>query len=120
MNNRASSGHLACLALAALLGGGASETGRPAMVVDTGGAGAAAGDFAIRRGKWKLILMAPRDSDAPGGPPRYLFDLENDPGEQDSLVERCPSVVRDLEHVFGMIRARGSRFVLVPEDDAGR
>jgi arylsulfatase A-like enzyme len=106
--------------LAALVGSGAGNLGRPAMVVDTGGAGAAAGDFAIRRGKWKLILMAPRDTDAPGGPPRYLFDLENDPTEQDNLVERCPSVVRDLEHVFDLIRARGSRFVRIPEDDAGR
>jgi len=106
--------------LAALAGSGAGDPHRPALVVDTGGAGAAPGDFAIRRGKWKLILMAPRDTDPPGGPPRYLFDLENDPAEQDNLVERCPSVVRDLEHVFGLIRARGSRFVHFPEDDAGR
>jgi arylsulfatase A-like enzyme len=106
--------------LAALLGAGPGDPHRPVMVADTGGAGAAPGDFAIRRGRWKLILMAPRDTDPPGGPPRYLFDLGNDPAEQDNLVERYPSVAREIERVFGLVRERGSRFVRVPEHDPGR
>jgi hypothetical protein len=98
--------------LPALLGRGIGDPGRAALVTTTGGERAARGDFAIRMGKWKLILMAPRDDDPPGWIPlRYLFDLENDPGERDNLIDQRPSIAREMEHVFGKIRARGSRFV---------
>ena len=98
--------------LPALLGRGAGDPGRPALVCDTGGPAASAGDFAIRMGRWKLILMAPRADDPPGWEPlRYLFDLENDPFEQENLIDARPTIAREIEHLFGRIRARGSRFV---------
>lgn len=98
--------------LPAFLGKGIADPGRAALVTDTGRQGVAGGDVAIRMGKWKLILMAPRDDDPPGWVPlRYLFDLERDPGEQDNLIDQRPSVAREIEHLYGRIRARGSRFV---------
>jgi arylsulfatase A-like enzyme len=63
------------------------------------------GSFAIRQGRWKLMLCpdsggwsAPRPgSDAAEGlPPVQLYDLEADPGEQRNLQAQHPDVVRNL------------------------
>jgi arylsulfatase A len=98
--------------LPALLGRGIGDPGRAALVSDTGPRRAGAGDFAVRMGKWKLILTAARDDDPSGWTPlRYLFDLDSDPGEQENLIDERPSIAREIEYVFEKIRARGSRFV---------
>jgi arylsulfatase A len=98
--------------LPAFLGRGIGDPGRAALVTDTGRQGPAGGDVAVRAGKWKLIIMAPRDDDPPGWVPmRYLFDLQSDPGEQDNLIDQRPSVAREIEHLLGKLRARGSRWV---------
>ena len=63
------------------------------------------GSFAIRSGKWKLILCpgsggwsAPKPAQAykQGGPLVQLFDLEQDIGERNNLAEQKPDLVRDL------------------------
>ena len=46
---------------------------------------------AIRKGKWKFIKVAI----LPGK--TELFDIENDPGEQENVADKHPEVVKDLE-----------------------
>jgi arylsulfatase A len=63
------------------------------------------GSFAIRHGRWKLLLCpdsggwsAPRPGSAEAAvlPPVQLYDLDADPAEQVNLMARHPEVVRDL------------------------
>ena len=63
------------------------------------------GSFAIRKGPWKLILCPgsggwsdPKPK-APGIellPPHQLYNLDNDPGETENLVESYPEIVQEL------------------------
>lgn len=63
------------------------------------------GSFAIRRGPWKLLLCpgsggwsAPRpgSQQAKELPPMQLYNLEEDLGEEDNLVDQHPEKVREL------------------------
>jgi len=47
--------------------------------------------FAIRDGRWKLIIR-----ENPGGIPTELFDLESDPGETTDRAETEPETVARL------------------------
>ena len=106
---------------AALLGRGRGED-RPAMIADTGGYSAKVADFAIRRGKWKLIVPAPATEDPapkrlrsgiePGSPP-LLFDLESDPGERNDLSARFPSIAADLHGLLEEVKKCGLRNIKV-------
>lgn len=64
------------------------------------------GSFAIRKGKWKLILCpgsggwsdpVPGSPEEDGLPPFQLYNLEEDIGELNNLVENYPDVVKDLK-----------------------
>lgn len=94
--------------LGALVGTGACER-RPAMVNDTGGHYCEVGDFALRRGKWKLIVEAVR----PNKPQevRHLYDLDADPGEKRNLIDEHPALAGELEGLLDRIKVRGSRSV---------
>ena len=111
--------------LPALLGQGGCEPPRPAMISDTGGHRCDLGDFAIRKGRWKLIVIPARkegpnerrslfdlDSD-PGEQTerRHLFDLDGDPGEQNDVIEEYPSIAADLAELLEEIKQHGSRTV---------
>ncbi|MEO1995492.1 MAG: arylsulfatase [Planctomycetaceae bacterium] len=68
----------------------------------------AAGMFAIRHGKWKLVLgngsggrEQPRGK--PFSQPYQLFDLELDLSEQHNCSERYPQTVQRLEQLFQQI-----------------
>lgn len=63
------------------------------------------GNFAIRRGPWKLCLShgsggwsAPKEPEAKkqGLPPMQLFNLDNDRAEQTNLVDKHPDKVDEL------------------------
>ena len=96
--------------LPAFLGQGVGDPGRPAMIHDTGGFSAKVGDFAVRSGKWKLIIKSPRDDDPPAMEPiKYLFDLQSDPYEQTNVIDIYPTIGRELEYIFLKIRSTGSR-----------
>jgi arylsulfatase A-like enzyme len=72
----------------------------------------AAGMFALRDGRWKLILgngsggrQAPRGK--PFTRPYQFFDLSNDPAETYNVAEQHPDVVERLIQMFEGIRQNG-------------
>ncbi len=77
------------------------------------------GRFAIRRGKWKLVLCPgsggwcpPTDKEAAtqGLPPVQLYDMETDPGEMTNLQGECPDVVEALtQHLQDLVERGCSR-----------
>ena len=93
--------------LSAALSSGAEAQARPPVVHHSGG-----GMFAIREGKWKLVLgngsggrQQPRGK--PFEKPWHLYDLEADPGESNNLIESKTEVAAKLESEFEKIRAGG-------------
>ena len=73
----------------------------------------AAGMFAIRTGKWKLVLgngsggrQAPRGK--PFQKPYQLFDMEKDIQEQQNVINKHPEVASKLEALCEAIRTKGS------------
>ncbi|MCA9056114.1 MAG: arylsulfatase, partial [Planctomycetaceae bacterium] len=94
------------LSLLGLLHG--SDTSRGAPVVHH----SAAGMFAIRDGRWKLILgNGSGGRETPKGrpfeQPYQLFDLESDPGETHDLASMHPEIVKRLTAALEGIRENG-------------
>jgi arylsulfatase A-like enzyme len=68
--------------------------------------------FAIRDGRWKLVLgNGSGGREAPRGSaferPYQLFDLERDRRERDNAIEAHPDVARRLEAEFERLRDAG-------------
>mgnify|MGYP003768072955 CR=1 FL=1 len=88
------------------------------MIADTGGYSAKVADFAVRRGRWKLIVPAPAGEGPapqrlqtgiePGSAP-LLFDIASDPGEREDLSGRHSSVVADLLALLEKAKHTGLR-----------
>jgi arylsulfatase A-like enzyme len=73
------------------------------------------GSFAIRQGKWKLLLTPgsggwsyPRtDKEKEGLPLVQLYDLNADPAEKENLQERYPKKVKELQHLLNKYKSQG-------------
>jgi arylsulfatase A-like enzyme len=73
------------------------------------------GTLGIRRGPWKLApalgshgFSTPRDvKPVPGGPQGQLYNLDDDPGEQNNLWLQKPEVVRRLTALLEKYRSEG-------------
>ena len=72
----------------------------------------AAGMFALRSGKWKLVAgngsggrEAPKGK--PFGKPYRLFDLSSDLGERNDLAKANPGLVEELTRKLEAVRANG-------------
>jgi arylsulfatase A-like enzyme len=105
--------------LALLRGQPVSSASRQSLVHHS-----ANGDFAIREGKWKLLLCPgsggwspPTRSPSPwtqakpddftGLPPFQLYDLDADPSEKNNLVDRHPEIVQRLGRLMRTTIERG-------------
>lgn len=109
-------------ALSALVpGSGRASPSRPVLVSDSGGLGnSPVGDFAIREGRWKLIVLA-RSDDGGIAARRFpvpdaldgvlLFDLGSDPEERTNVAAGNPEIVAHLSDLLEQTRARGARFL---------
>jgi len=86
-----------------LLGRESSKPIRPALVLHS-----CFGVFAIRQGKWKLILdtktsggwVKPSGKKPIPGTPGQLYDLAEDPYEKNDLWGQRPDVVRRLAQLL--------------------
>lgn len=96
--------------LSAILGTGECEP-RPAMINDTGGHYATVGDFALRRGDWKLIIEQPKKDETEEK--RYLFNLADDIAEERNLYDEQPERVKELEDLLETLKQTGSREVAI-------
>jgi arylsulfatase A-like enzyme len=78
---------------------------RPPVIHHSG-----AGFFAIRDGKWKLVLASgsggrekPRGK--PFKKPYHLYDMHKDPREKNNLIDKYPEIASKLEAAFRKIRS---------------
>jgi arylsulfatase A-like enzyme len=61
------------------------------------------GNFALRKGKWKLLVKAtpgigaPPPAHAKSQPDGHLYDVESDPGEKKNVASEHPEVVKELK-----------------------
>lgn len=92
--------------LPAMLGRNECEP-RPALISDTGGHRSLVGDFAIRRDGWKLIITTLKDDGKPEE--RFLFNLEDDPCEQQNLYNEYPDVATELGRLLEQCKSQGLR-----------
>jgi arylsulfatase A-like enzyme len=70
------------------------------------------GMYAIRHASWKLILGAgsgglTRDNPMPDEPAEQLYDLANDPGEQNNQFEKQPDKVDNLRQMLQQYQQGG-------------
>jgi arylsulfatase A len=59
------------------------------------------GGFAIRDGKWKLVMGARRSRK------RELYDLSSDPGESNNVITEHPDIAKRLEQALSRIVVNG-------------
>jgi arylsulfatase A-like enzyme len=86
------------------------------------------GSFAIRAGRWKLLLAAdsggwsaprPGSPAAKGLPPLQLYDLDADLGETANVQAQHPDVVRDLLARLGRLVSAGRSTPGAPQANLG-
>jgi arylsulfatase A-like enzyme len=96
--------------LPALLGKKSDKPIRSSMVNHS-----SMGVFCVRRGKWKLILdtkgsggwVDPRDRKIKAGSPGQLYNLSEDPYEQNNLWDEHPEKVKELKQLLEKFKRQG-------------
>lgn len=77
-----------------------------ALVFDSGN-----GEFALRRGRWKVVLPAPDVEHAAGRieatPPAQLYDIDADPGERTDRWDEHPDIGRSMIELLDTYRREG-------------
>jgi len=92
-------------------GRGSSRPRRPLLIADTGGHTSDFGDFALRRGNWKLVELQPRPS-GPRTEIQYeLYDMGEDPYETRDLSAARPDVLDEMLDWLRRAKATGLRFL---------
>jgi len=116
--------------LALLRGQPAPSSRREALVHHS-----AEGEFAIRQGKWKLILCPgsggwspptrspspwtqPKADDFAGLPPFQLYDLAVDPAEKNNVAAANPEIVQQLGRLMRTYIERGRSTPGAPQQNA--
>jgi arylsulfatase A len=85
------------------------------------------GRFAIRQGKWKLILWPgsggwsfPRtQEELQGLPTMQLFDLENDPAEKVNIIQKHPEMAKELKGLLKKYVENGRSTPGTPQKNDG-
>ena len=67
------------------------------------------GNFAIRKGKWKLV----------SGKPDRLFDLDEDPKEANNVAAAHPEIVAQMSKTLVDYKTTGRSVLRADEKDAG-
>lgn len=61
--------------------------------------------YSIRKGKWKLVEHDPKNpTPRKSENTNQLYDLENDPGEQNNLYNHYPEVVQQLKQLLSEVK----------------
>ena len=94
--------------LPALLGDTAFRP-KHAMINTTGGFWVdQEADFALRKGKWKLIIITQREDRLEE---RFLFNIEEDLGEENNLIEEYPDLAEELETLLERVKVCGTKYL---------
>ena len=62
------------------------------------------GDFAIRYDEWELI---PNDNQSVVGDMNELYNLRDDPGETDNVIEKYPEITKELTLLLDQFKRQG-------------
>ena len=88
---------------------GTSEAGARLVFLESGSEDRK--QFAVRRGRWKLVqLLSEKDRAWVGRNELELFDLSRDPGEEKDLLEAQRGVAAELESALAQWRSATSRY----------
>jgi len=92
--------------LSALLGPKESIEERPALIADN-----SFGDFSIRSGPWKLLILNPNDRNGLKDITLELYNLDTDPYETANQAGEHPDIVNHLTQLLADTKESGLRFV---------
>ena len=71
---------------------------------------------AVRMGNWKGIRQKMSKAKKSADLVTELYDLKNDPGENDNLANKHPEIVRKIESIMVEARTPSKLFPLLPEE----
>ena len=97
-----------------LRGDNTETTGRATMVIND-----VAGVVAIRLNEWKYIedkvLRPPPNGRPPRKPQPQLFNLKQDPVEENNVIAEFPEIAKNMQEMLDRIRVQGSERTVAQE-----